>query len=67
MEVNRTKTGGEPLCRKQTLGWNPQGRESGSRKRTIEQKDIDRGQGNSLRVRWPYFVKSYAPNRSTKK
>jgi len=56
MDVNRTCTDKEPLCPKQTLSWNPQRRPSRSRKRMIEQKDLERGETNSLRVRWLCFV-----------
>jgi hypothetical protein len=51
MEVNRTCTDDESLCLKQTLSWNPQGRQSRSSRRTMEQKDLERGQTNRLRVR----------------
>ena len=56
MDVNRTCTDKEPFCLKQTLSWNPQRKPSRSRRRIIEQKDLERGQTNSSRVRWLCFV-----------
>jgi hypothetical protein len=56
MEVNRTCTDEEPLFLKQILSWNPKGRQSRSRRRKIEQKNLGRGQTKSLRFRWPCFV-----------
>jgi ribosomal protein L31E len=56
MEVNQTYTDEEPFRLKQSLSWNPQGRPSRSRRKSIEQKDLDRGQSKRLRVRWPCFV-----------
>ena len=54
--MNQTYTDEDPLCLKQTLSWNPQGRPSRSRRRKIEQQNLGRGQTKSLRFRWPCFV-----------
>ena len=56
MDASRTYTDEEPLCLKQSLSWNHQRRPSRSRRRMIEQKDLERGKTNSLRVRWLCFV-----------
>lgn len=58
MEVNRTYSGEELLRLKQTLSWNPppQRKVIRSRRRRIEQKNLERGQTNSLRVRWSCFM-----------